>query len=95
MPNYDYKCKKCSHTFEVFHSMTASPVKACPKCGSKVRRLISGGAGFIFKGPGFYATDYRKPDRKKSKEEKTTNSNIPDTCKKCKDSSCDIKKKKD
>lgn len=59
MPTYDYECMKCGHVFEVFQSMSAEPKKRCPKCRGKVQRLISGGAGLIFKGSGFYATDYR------------------------------------
>lgn len=60
MPTYEYKCKACDHTFEKFQSMSAKPVRKCPACGKmKVERLISGGAGLIFKGSGFYITDYR------------------------------------
>src|SRR3954470_8589439 len=60
MPTYEYKCDACGHTFERFQSIMADPIKRCPQCGkSKVRRLISTGAGFIFKGSGFYTTDYR------------------------------------
>jgi|GEM_PF-760568 putative FmdB family regulatory protein len=60
MPNYDYECSACGAVFEVFQSMTAEPLKKCEKCGKsgKVRRLIGTGAGIIFKGSGFYATDY-------------------------------------
>jgi len=60
MPTYEYKCQKCSHKFEIFQSMTAEHLKKCPKCSGKVIRLIGKGSGIIFKGPGFYATDYRK-----------------------------------
>ncbi len=61
MPTYDYECKGCGHRFERSHSMTAEPVKICPRCHKKkVTRLIGAGAGVIFKGSGFYATDYRK-----------------------------------
>lgn len=60
MPTYEYKCDACGHEFEKFQSMTAAPVKVCPSCGKrKVRKLISTGAGLIFKGSGFYITDYR------------------------------------
>jgi len=60
MPTYEYKCDACGTTFERFQSMSAAPVRKCPKCGkNKVRRLISAGAGLIFKGSGFYITDYR------------------------------------
>lgn len=60
MPTYDYECRKCKHEFELFQSMTAKRLDRCPKCGGKVRRLIGRGAGIIFKGSGFYATDYKK-----------------------------------
>ncbi len=60
MPTYDYACKSCGHHFEHFQSITADPLKECPKCKKEVVRLISSGSGFIFKGAGFYATDYRK-----------------------------------
>ena len=59
MPTYDYECKQCGNTFEVFQSISAPPEKVCPKCHGEVRRLIGTGAGIIFKGSGFYATDYR------------------------------------
>jgi putative FmdB family regulatory protein len=60
MPTYEYKCKSCGHAFEKFHSITAAPVKKCPECGKNaVERLISAGGGLIFKGSGFYITDYR------------------------------------
>ena len=60
MPTYDYECKECGHTFEKFQPITSKPIKKCPKCGKqKVQRLIGIGAGVIFKGSGFYQTDYR------------------------------------
>ena len=60
MPTYEYKCDACSHAFEQFHSMTADPIRKCPACKKlKVKRLIGTGAGLIFKGSGFYITDYR------------------------------------
>ena len=60
MPTYEYKCDACGHAFEQFHSMTASPIRKCPACKKlKVKRLIGTGAGLIFKGSGFYITDYR------------------------------------
>jgi len=60
MPTYEYECKNCSHSFEVFQSMSDSPLTTCPECGSEVRRIIFGGAGVIFKGSGFYVTDKNK-----------------------------------
>lgn len=69
MPTYDYECSACGHTFEKFQSITAPAVRKCPKCGRrKVRRLIGTGAGVIFKGSGFYATDYRSDSYKKAAE---------------------------
>jgi len=60
MPTYEYECTSCGHRFEAFQKMTDESFKDCPKCHKKLRRLIGSGAGIIFKGPGFYATDYRK-----------------------------------
>ena len=60
MPTYEYECTKCGHTFEAFQSITAEPLSSCPKCRGRVRRLIQGGIGIIFKGSGFYTTDYKK-----------------------------------
>ncbi|MBU1124645.1 MAG: zinc ribbon domain-containing protein [Candidatus Omnitrophica bacterium] len=60
MPNYDYVCTVCGHTFEAFQKMTDKLLSRCPKCKKKLRRIISGGTGFIFKGSGFYETDYKK-----------------------------------
>lgn len=69
MPTYEYICNACGHAFEKFQSMTAAPIKRCPKCGkNKAERKISGGAGFIFKGGGFYETDYRSEGYKKAAE---------------------------
>jgi putative FmdB family regulatory protein len=60
MPTYEYKCSACGFTFEKFQPITAEPIKRCPQCGkAKAKRLISAGAGLIFKGSGFYITDYR------------------------------------
>jgi putative FmdB family regulatory protein len=61
MPTYDYECTKCGHVFEAFQSMTDKPLKSCPQCKGKIKRLIGAGAGIIFKGSGFYATDYKRP----------------------------------
>ena len=59
MPIYEYKCKKCDTIFEELQSINDDPLKECPTCKCEVERLISGGGGFIFKGGGFYATDYK------------------------------------
>lgn len=60
MPTYEYECTKCGHTFEAFQSMNDAPLSSCPECRGKVRRLIGGGLGVIFKGSGFYSTDNKK-----------------------------------
>jgi len=61
MPTYEYECRQCSHRFEQFQSITEDPIKRCPKCGkNSVRRLFGGGLGIIFKGSGFYTTDYKR-----------------------------------
>jgi len=65
MPTYVYRCLKCGKEFEEFQSITEKPLETCPYCKGKVERLISGGAGFLFKGSGFYATDYRSDSYKK------------------------------
>ena len=65
MPTYEYACDACRHKFEEFQSIKAAPIAVCPACGKKkVKRLISAGAGFIFKGSGFYITDYRSESYK-------------------------------
>lgn len=87
MPTYEYECLKCSYRFEKFQKMEDKPIKTCPKCKKPVRRLIGMGGGIIFKGAGFYATDYRKTkDSSATKEKKE-----PKTCpqdKNYKESSC-------
>jgi putative FmdB family regulatory protein len=69
MPTYEYRCAACGHDFERFQKINDPPVRTCPECGSKdVEKQISSGAGLLFKGPGFYATDYRSPRREKKRE---------------------------
>lgn len=68
MPTYEYVCEECGFHFEEFQSITSDPLKTCPKCKGKVRRLIGGGNGFLFKGNGFYITDYRSEKYKKDKQ---------------------------
>ena len=69
VPTYDYKCDACDHKWEEFQSIKAVPTKKCPSCGkSKARRQIGGGSGLIFKGTGFYLTDYRSDSYKKAAE---------------------------
>ncbi len=58
MPTYKYECKKCGFCFERFQKMSDEPITICPQCGCEVRRLIGAGSGILFKGKGFYATDY-------------------------------------
>jgi putative FmdB family regulatory protein len=70
MPTYEYLCKNCGHKLEKFQSITANPIKKCPECGKlKLKRLIGTGAGVIFKGSGFYETDYRSENYKKAQKE--------------------------
>jgi putative FmdB family regulatory protein len=71
MPTYDYECLKCGHRFEVFQKMTDKPRKRCPKCRGKLRRLVGSGAGMIFKGSGFYVTDYRSQSYKDQKKKES------------------------
>ena len=77
MPTYEYHCKDCSFEFEEFQSIASEPLQVCPKCKGRVERKISGGTGLIFKGSGFYITDYKnkkeainKPSHKPPKKEK-------------------------
>jgi len=64
MPTYEYECAKCSHQFERFQSIKAAPLKKCPQCNGRVKRLLSTGGGLLFKGSGFYSTDYRSESYK-------------------------------
>lgn len=67
MPTYEYECEACDHSFEQFQSITATPLKKCPACGRrKLRRVFGTGAAIIFKGSGFYQTDYRSESYKKA-----------------------------
>ncbi len=60
MPVYEYECQTCKEHFEISQRITASPLTVCPKCNGRMNRLLGKGSGIIFKGSGFYATDYRK-----------------------------------
>ena len=64
MPTYEYKCPKCGNKFDLFQKMTAKPAAKCPECGAKAERQISTGAGLVFKGSGFYLTDYGRAGQK-------------------------------
>lgn len=68
MPTYDYVCDDCGYHFEEFQSITAEPMSNCPRCRGHVRRLIGSGNGFIFKGSGFYTTDYRSKSYNQTKQ---------------------------
>ncbi|MDP6397249.1 MAG: zinc ribbon domain-containing protein [Candidatus Marinimicrobia bacterium] len=63
MPTYEYSCNECRHIFEYFQKMTDDLLKVCPECSGSVTRLIGGGSGLIFKGSGFYITDYKKKSK--------------------------------
>ena len=78
MPTYEYECSACGHRFEKFQLMKAEPIKECPVCKGAVRKLISGGGGIIFKGSGFYHTDYKKASSK-TKEPSTGAEKKPET----------------
>ncbi|MCD6250256.1 MAG: zinc ribbon domain-containing protein [candidate division Zixibacteria bacterium] len=85
MPTYQYHCDNCGHEFEEFQSITEDPIDVCPQCQGKPRRLITGGAGLLFKGSGFYITDYRsakyKADRSKDSSSATSSSSSSDSSK--------------
>jgi putative FmdB family regulatory protein len=76
MPTYEYECTVCGHQFDAFQKITDAPLSKCPQCGKKVKRLISAGLGIIFKGSGFYTTDYKKSSAAgssiNSRQKKTT-----------------------
>jgi putative FmdB family regulatory protein len=78
MPTYDYKCNDCNYTFEMFQKMTDEPLDKCPKCSGNLKRLIGTGATPIFKGSGFYQTDYKNSSPLKT-ESKTENKSISET----------------
>lgn len=83
MPTYEYKCLACDNQFERFQGITAPPIEECPECHGKVKKLISAGAGLIFKGSGFYITDYRSEGYKESaKKDKKDSSEKSDKDKK-------------
>lgn len=71
MPTYDYRCERCGYTFEIFQGMLEKKLTDCPECGGDLRRLIGPGAGIVFKGSGFYQTDYRSKEyRERAKGER-------------------------
>ena len=75
MPTYEYKCLDCGIQFDRFQSITEDPIQECPECSGRTKRLIGAGAGLIFKGSGFYITDYRSEGYKESaKKDKDSSS---------------------
>ncbi len=75
MPTYDYECSACNHALELFQSITAKHIKKCPECGKlKLKRLIGAGSTIIFKGSGFYQTDYRSEEYKSRQKAETKSS---------------------
>lgn len=79
MPTYEYECTRCGYVFERFQSMTDAPRKRCPKCRAAVRKLIGAGAGLIFKGSGFYQTDYRSDSYREAAKKETSSEPKTDT----------------
>ena len=80
MPTYDYVCQDCSHAFEHFQSMSSDPLSTCPECQGRLKRLIGTGGALIFKGSGFYQTDYRSESYKqKAAADKPAESKSSDT----------------
>lgn len=82
MPTYDYLCKNCGYRFEEFQSIMAEPLKSCPQCDGKIERIINGGIGLIFKGSGFYLTDYarsKNTDNTKSSDTKKSDDKKPES----------------
>jgi len=86
MPTYEYKCQECGHLFEAFQLISEKPLKRCPVCKGPVKRLISSGVGLIFKGSGFYITDYKNKESAKQVEDGGSGKGKEDSSKK-KDSS--------
>ncbi len=84
MPTYEYECMECAHRFDVFQSIKDAPVETCKKCGGKVRKLISSGAGIIFKGSGFYVNDYKGASPSASKSTGCASPAASDGCASCK-----------
>ncbi len=77
MPTYEYRCDNCNYQLEAFQSITAKPLRKCPNCNKlKLKRLLGTGAGIIFKGSGFYETDYRSESYKKAAEKEKTGSTL-------------------
>ncbi|HOJ36821.1 MAG TPA: zinc ribbon domain-containing protein [Ignavibacteriales bacterium] len=73
MPTYEYHCKTCNKNFEVFQKISDNPISTCPDCGSPVKKIISGGAGLIFNGTGYYLTDYKSKTTQSSNNSSANN----------------------
>ena len=71
MPTYQYLCNKCGHQFEEMQRISELPLTECPKCQGEVERVITGGAGIVFKGSGFYITDYKRKENKEGSSSET------------------------
>ena len=89
MPTYEYECQKCKQVFEKFQTMTAERLKYCPKCHGRVKRLLGTGAGIIFKGSGFYTTDYRSSNYRSGAKSESPGVAKPDSADKAKPESSD------
>lgn len=88
MPTYEYECRACEHAFEVFQYMTARRIRKCPQCGKlSVKRLIGAGVGILFKGSGFYETDYKRKSPPAS-EKKTESACPKEKCAKTEGARC-------
>ena len=68
MPTYEYQCQSCRRHHEAFQSITAKPLTKCPRCGGRLKRLLGSGSGFLFRGKGFYITDYRSQSYREAKK---------------------------
>ena len=77
MPTYEYQCQKCKRQHEASQSITAKPLTRCGKCGGKLKRLMGSGSGFLFKGSGFYITDYRSKSYQDAKKKDQPASSSP------------------
>ena len=77
MPTYEYECRKCKRGHEASQSITAKPLTKCPRCGGRLKRLLGSGSGFLFKGSGFYITDYRSKSYHEAKKKDQPSSSAP------------------
>ena len=92
MPTYDYECTSCNKVIEIFQQMSDPPLQKCPECGKKIKRLIGGGLGVIFKGDGFYVTDSKKKNNDFSPH--TGKKAASDSCSTCSAPACPTTEKK-